>query len=87
MIFKIKFENKTEYAQAKDMGDLLQSYQEEYGDDVKEIKSVSEISEAQAKKIKLKNTDLSTYDECPEFSLYDTVSGDDFIIVGSTEWD
>jgi len=32
----------------------------------------------------LKNTDSSTFEECPEFSLYDTVVGDDFVIVGST---
>ena len=35
------------------------------------------------------NPDLPIDDEFnyPEFSLYDTVVGDDFVIVGSTDWD
>lgn len=87
MIFKLTFkddENRIDWCQAKNQLHLLQSYDEEYGD-FQDIKEVVEISEEDAKTIMLQNTD---YDENePEsISLYDTVSGDDFLIVGSTEW-
>ena len=51
------------------------------------------ISEDEAKIIMLTNNEydpeLPIDDEFnyPEFSLYDTVVGDDFVVVGSTEWD
>lgn len=88
MIFKIELPERQEFAQAKNELNLLQSYCIEYGyEEFLEIKKVTEISIEEAKKIMLKNTDVSTFDECPEFSLYDTVVGDDFVIVGSTDWD
>lgn len=88
MIFKLKFTDKIEFAQAKDNYDLQEKYSEEYGiDSWLEVIEVIRITDEEAKEIMLKNTDVSTFDECPEFSLYDTVVGDDFAIVGSTEWD
>lgn len=91
MIFKLIFSNKTEYAQAKSQLHLLQEYSKEY-EYFEDILEVIEISEEEAKKIMLSNneydSDLPIDDEFnyPEFSLYDSVVGDDFVIVGSTEW-
>jgi len=88
MIYKLKFSDKTEFAQAKNQLHLLQEYEKEYSgfSDFKEMLSVEEISEEKAKTIMLKNIDASTFTECPEISLFDLVCGDDFVIVGSTEW-
>ena len=92
MIFKLIFDDKQEYVQARNQLDLLQQYCEEYGG-IDDIKEVIEISEEEAKKIMLSNSEYnpnlpideeSNYNEC---SLYDAVSGEDFVIVGSTKWD
>ena len=90
MIFRLKFSDKTEYAQAKTQLHLLQNYQQEY-EDIIDIEEVEEISDEEAKTIMLLNDEYN--DELPEsdenfkeFSLYDLVCGDDFVIVGSTEW-
>ena len=91
MIFKLIFEDKQEYAQAKSQLHLLQEWNKEY-DDFDDILEVIEISEEEAKTIMLSNNEydpeLPIDDEFnyPEFSLYDTVVGDDFVVVGSTEW-
>lgn len=87
MIFKLTSESVIEYAQAKSWLDLFKSYNEECGLD--ELTDVVEVSEKEAKNINLRN---SEYDEDnpenePEyFTLFDAVVGDDFVIVGSTEW-
>lgn len=92
MIFKLIFEEKKEYVQAKSQLHLLQEYHKEY-EGFEDILEVVEISDEEAKTIMLSNNeynpDLPIDDEFnyPEFSLYDTVVGDDFVIVGSTEWD
>ncbi len=92
MIFKLIFEDKQEYAQAKSQLHLLQEYHKEY-EGFEDILEVIEISEDEAKIIMLTNNEydpeLPIDDEFnyPEFSLYDTVVGDDFVVVGSTEWD
>ena len=87
MIYKLKFEDRIEWCQAKSQLHLLQSYEKEHGG-FQEIEEVTEISEAEAKTIMLKNSDYNESDptDMKEFSLYDTVVGDDFVIVGSTEW-
>lgn len=90
MIFKLKFSDKTEFAQAKNMLHLLQNYQQEY-DDFLDIEEVDEISEDEAKLIILSNTEfndeLAESDEnIKDFSLYDLACGDDFLIIGSTEY-
>jgi hypothetical protein len=86
MIFKLTFSDKILFAQAKNLTQLHVEYNKEY-DDHEDLQITETISEAEAKEIMLKNTDESTFAECPEFSLFDTVVGDDFLIVGSTEWD
>jgi hypothetical protein len=87
MIFKLTFlENRIVYAQAKDVLHLLKSYDSEYSD-FQEIESFDEISDEEAKTILLKNTDQSTQDELDEFSLYNQICGDDFVIVGGTDFD
>jgi len=85
MIFKLEFTDKTEFAQAKSQLHLLQSYESEY-EGFQDILNVEEISEEAAKTIMFTNTDTSTFDICPEISLYNSVCGDYFSIVGSTEW-
>lgn len=92
MIFKLIFSYKQEYAQAKSQLHLLQEWNKEY-DDLDDILEVIEISEDEAKTIILSNNEydpeLPIDDEFnyPEFSLYDTVVGGYFSVVGSTEWD
>mgnify|MGYP003584603364 FL=1 len=92
MIFKLILDDRQEYVQAKSQLNLLQEYEDHYGD-IQDIKEVIEISEEQAKTVMLSNNeynpDLPTDDEFnyPEISLYDAVVGDDFVIVDSTDWD
>ena len=92
MIFQLEFKDKKEFAQAKNLIHLQKEYAKEYGEEeLLNLKSVTIISEDVAKTIMLSNNEYN--DELPEsddnfkeFSLYDSVSGDDFVIVGSTEW-
>ena len=87
MIFKIEFSDATEYAQAKSQLHLLQEYQREY-DGFLDIEEVTEISDEEAKSIMIRNTDYDETDpdDIKEMTLFDTVCGDDFEIVASTEW-
>jgi len=91
MIYKLTFkedENRIDWCQAGSLLHLLQSYAEEYTD-FQDIKEVVEISDEEAKTIMLQNTNYdenNPYEMEKEFSLFDTVSGDDFLVVGSTEW-
>jgi hypothetical protein len=88
MIFKLIFDDKTEYAQARDMLHLLQSYEQEYID-FQEIKEVIELSDEEAKEIMLINVDWDEDDPDDmerEFSLYSQAVGDDFCVIGSSEW-
>ena len=87
MIYKIISKDKMEYAQAKNMLHLLKSYDEE-NDGIQELTEVIEISDEEAKTIMLMNTDYNEDDpdDLKEISLFDSVCGDDFQIVGSTEW-
>lgn len=88
MIFKLKFDYKTEWCQAKSQLHLLQSYEKESGD-FQSIKEVFEISDEEAITIMLKNSEYDETDptDSAEWSLFDAVVGDDFAIVGSTEWE
>lgn len=93
MIFKLKFSDRIEFAQAKNLIHLQKAYAEEYGEDeVLKLKSVTIINEKTAKKIMLLNNEYNpelpeSDDNFKEFSLYDAVCGDEFLIVGSTDWD
>lgn len=91
MIFELKFADRTDFAQAKSQLDLLQNWNTEF-DDFDDIEEVIEISDEEAKTIMLKNNEYN--DELPEddenfkqVSLYDTSSGEDFCIIGSTDCD
>ncbi len=89
MIFKLKFSGKTEYAQAKNQLHLLQQFNKEY-DDFDDIEEVEEISNEEAKTIMLKNCDYNEEDPddmSKEFSLWSSAVGNEFLIIGSTEWD
>jgi hypothetical protein len=91
MIFKLIFDDKQEYAQAKSQLHLLKEYHKEY-EGFEDILEVVEISDEEAKTIMLSNNEYNPElpeddDNFKEFSLYDTVVGDDFTIVGSTDWD
>lgn len=91
MIFKLIFSDKTDFAQAKSQLDLLQNWSRECSD-FDDIEEVIEISDEEAKKIMLRNSefnqDLPEDDEnFAEFSLYDASCGESFSIIGSTEWD
>lgn len=87
MIFKIVCEDRTEFAQAKSMFHLLKSYDEE-NESIQKINEVIEISEEEAKTIMLSNPDYNEEDpdDMKEIPLFDSVCGDDFLIIGSTEW-
>ncbi len=87
MIYKLISEDKTEYAQAKSQLHLLQSYEQDC-EGIQDITEVIEISEEEAKTIMLSNPDYDEInpDEQKEISLFDSVCGDDFQIIGSTEW-
>ncbi|NHN26782.1 hypothetical protein FIA58_013940 [Flavobacterium jejuense] len=90
MIFKIKFSDKIEYAQAKGWANLFEEYTSEYGqDEFNKIECISNVSETEAKNIKIVNPDYNEKipNDVKEFSLYDLASGDYFCILGSTEWD
>lgn len=88
MIFKLQFDDRTEWCQAKSQLHLLQSYEKEH-DGFQDIEEVTEISEEEAKTIMLKNTDYDESDvnDAKDFSLYDVSVGNDFLILGSTEWE
>ena len=88
MIFKLTFDDKQEFATAKDHLNLLQSYDEEY-EGFHDITDLEEISDEEAKKELVRNTEYSEDDpdEMPEeISLYDLAVGDDFAIIASTEY-
>ena len=61
MIFKLVFEDKTEFAQAESLEHLEESYREEL-DGYDDVQKVTEISDEEAKKIMLKNTDYNETD-------------------------
>lgn len=87
MIFKLKFDDKFMYAQAKHRLHLLHSYASEY-DDSHELLELTVVSEEEAKNIMLVNPDYDPNDpdDMKEFTLFDSVTGEDFAIIGSTEW-
>ena len=92
MIFKLNFSDKTEYVQDKSQLDLIRNYQSEMQFDIYDLNEITEISEEQAKKIMLSNNEYNNElpeddDNFKEFSLWNVSIGDDFCIIGSTEWD
>lgn len=88
MIFKLEYSGETMYCTAKNILHLFQSYSELH-EGFEEMESVIKISEEEAKEIQLRNDE---YDEenpqdMPKYiSLFDSAVGDDFEIIGSSEW-
>lgn len=87
MIYKVIFSDRTDFAQAKDILHLLQSYESEL-DGIQDMEAVIQISEDESKTIMVRNTEADENDpEMPdELSLYDLSNGDDFQILASTEY-
>jgi hypothetical protein len=88
MIFKVKFsDDRTDWCQAKSEEHVRKSYEEEEGVS-DQIVSIQEISEEEAKTIMLTNTDYDETDphDAKEISVYDMVCGEDFAVVGSSEY-
>ena len=89
MIYKLKFDDgRTDLITAKSQLHLLQQYDKEFDLPLQEIEELEEISDEEAKTIMLTNTDYDESDpnDMPEISLFDSAVGDEFMIVGSTEW-
>jgi hypothetical protein len=90
MIYKLTFEDgRIDWCTAKDQLHLLKSYDADFDLPLQEIEELKEISEEEAKIIMLTNTDFdeNNPDDMPkEISLFDMCVGDDFQIVGSTEF-
>ncbi len=90
MIYKLTFEDKTEWCTAKDQLHLLKSYEKDYDFELQELESIEEITEDQAQTIMVMNTefDEDNPDDMPEkISISDLAVGDDFCIIASSEWD
>lgn len=88
MIFRITFDSGiVEYITAKNHIDLLKQYDREYEFSIQEVENLEEISYETAKSIMLKNTEHTEgSDEPKEISVYDLAVGEDFAIIGSTEY-
>ncbi len=91
MIFKLSFEDgRIDWITAKSPIHLIKEYDKDYDLPIQEIEDLQEISDEEAKTIMLKNTDFdedNSDDMSEEISLYDLSVGDDFAIVGSTEFE
>lgn len=91
MIYKLKFEDgRIDFCTAKDELHLLKSYDADFDLLLQEIESLEEISEEQAKKIMVINTefDEDDNDDMPEeLSIWKLAVGDDFCMIASTEFD
>jgi hypothetical protein len=82
-LFKIHLFNTIEYAQAKNLQNLINEYEEEYGVEINDISKISLISPNAAKQIILKSNEP---DLIEEFTLFDMHNGSDFQILGSTNF-
>ena len=90
MIFELKFtDGRIVNCTAKDIVDLIKSYDLEFDLPIQEIESITEVSEDQAKVIQVRNTEFNEpdSDDGEYFNLFDLAVGDDFKIIASTEFD
>lgn len=83
MIFKVKFPDREEFVQAKNLKKMQDGYKEEIGDDFCSVISVTIIDPEVAKTIMLKSNEPELIEN---FSLFDACVGDDFCVIGSTDW-
>lgn len=88
MIYQLIFLERKDYAQAKSQLHLLQEYSKEY-DDFLDIEEVIEISDEEAKLIMLINAEYDEGDpeDLEEISLFDIACGEDFAIIGTSQWE
>ena len=89
MIFKLSFiDGRIDWCTAKNQLDLLKSYDAENDLSLQDIDDIVEISDEEAKTIMLTNTeyDEDDKDSDKEISLFDLAVGEDFVIIGSSEW-
>ena len=89
MIFKLTFEDgRIDWCTAKNQLHLLKEYDKEYDLSLQEVEDLQEISEEEAKTIMLANTDYDENDpdDTREISVFESATGDDFCIIGSTDW-
>lgn len=91
MIYKLTFEDgRIDWCIAKDQLHLLKSYDEENNLEIKNVKSIEEITDEEAKSIMVRNTefDEDNPNDMPEqICLLDLAVGTDFTIIASTEFD
>ncbi len=91
MIYKLTFEDdRIDWCTAKDQLHLLKSYDKDFDLDIQDIKSIEEISDEEAKKVMVKNSEFdenNPKDFPEEMSLYDLSVGEDFSFIASNEWD
>jgi len=81
-------DGRVDWCTAKTQLDLLKSYDAENDLSLQDIDDLVEISDEEAKTIMLTNTehDEDDKDSPPTISLFDCAVGEDFAIVGSSEW-
>lgn len=90
MIFKLTFDNgRVDWITAKSQLHLLKEYAKEYDLDMREVEDLQEISDEESKTIMLTNTDYDEDDpdDMEQISVFDSAVGDEFCIIGSSEWD
>lgn len=91
MIYKLSFQDgRTDWCTAKDQLHLLQAYDQDYEFSLQEVKTITEISDEEAKGIMVRNSefDEDSPNDMPEkISLFDLAVGDEFEIIASTEFD
>lgn len=92
MIFKLTFEDgRIDWCTAKDQLHLLKSYDAEFELPLQELESIVEISDEDAKTIRVRNSDYDEDypdDEQEYFYLSDIAEGGErFAIIASTEFE
>lgn len=91
MIFKITYDDeRIEFCTAKDQLHLLKSYDLTHELCLQEIESIEELTDDQAKKIMVFNTDYDELDpesEPKEVSLFSLHVNDDFGFIAGSEFE
>jgi hypothetical protein len=88
MIFKITWDDhRIDWCTAKDVLHLLKSYDKWFDLCLQDIENVEAVSDDEAKRIEVNNTEYSGDGEMPKtLILSDLVSTDSFEIIASTEF-
>ena len=85
MIFELEFPERKEFVQAKSLKKMQIEYAKEFGEEeFLKVKKVIIIEPEVAKGIFLISNEPELIDK---ISLYDAACGNDFAIIGSTDWD